>query len=334
MSTSDRPRILYLGQRKTPHDLRFLSALGELGEVDPHFLIEDETEISSEWLESNIDLIVVGPLGDALDSIPEGLSIPVLGISFAFDLNEESKDPLKKAQLLKNIQKLDAAIVDCDYIKNKLQEEFHFEKTITAIPYGCDFEFFSSIDVNPGKNLNILVTRNWSRIHGNSVVLRGLEVLARKMEFSASFLGSGDTLEETREEFKDLILSNNIEFYGYASKDDLYTHLAKNWCYVSAARSDGSSVSLMEAMSAGRVCVTSDFPSNREWIEDGVSGFTFRNGDAEDLANTLRKVSQTPNAKLVQIGLRARAIASSKGSWEINKGIFIRESERILTLGN
>ena len=67
---------------------------------------------------------------------------------------------------------------------------------------------------------------------------------------------------------------------------------ADTWCYVSGSQSDGTSISLLEAMSAGLLCVTSDFPSNNEWINNGISGFTFKNGSASGLAQTLLKISK------------------------------------------
>lgn len=334
MSTFNKPRILYFGRQKTLHDVRFLNALEELGHVVSRFLPESEIEISPEWLKSNVDLIVGCPLSDALNSVPSDLSIPILGISLAYDVNEEAKEPLKKIQIQANIQKLETIIVDCDYVRKKIQEEFDFKKTIVVIPYGCDFDFFSTIEIDPVRKLNILVTRNWSDLHGNSIVLEALRILADEIDFSASFLGGGDTFGETKEEFEDLINNQKVKFYGYASRESLYAQMAANWCYVSAARSDGSSVSLLEAMSAGRVCVTSDFPSNREWIKDGVSGFTFRNGDAHDLATTLSKVSKIQISTLKQIGLRAREVAEAKGNWGINKGKFIGAAEQSIESRN
>jgi glycosyltransferase involved in cell wall biosynthesis len=50
--------------------------------------------------------------------------------------------------------------------------------------------------------------------------------------------------------------------------------------FVSVPESDGTSVSLLEAMAAGCLPILSDLPANREWVEDGRNGLL-----VDDLAN-------------------------------------------------
>ena len=49
--------------------------------------------------------------------------------------------------------------------------------------------------------------------------------------------------------------------------------------YLSASHSDGSSVSLMEALGCGLPVLVSDIPGNREWVTDGEQGWLFPDGD-------------------------------------------------------
>lgn len=53
--------------------------------------------------------------------------------------------------------------------------------------------------------------------------------------------------------------------------------LRRSKCYISATKSDGSSLSLLEAMGNGAIPIVSNIPSNREWIVDGINGKLFRN---------------------------------------------------------
>ena len=46
--------------------------------------------------------------------------------------------------------------------------------------------------------------------------------------------------------------------------------------YVSFPESDGTSVSLLEALAQGAVPVVSDLPANREWVVDGLNGLVVR----------------------------------------------------------
>ena len=56
-------------------------------------------------------------------------------------------------------------------------------------------------------------------------------------------------------------------------------YLSSTKVYISATRSDGTSLSLLEAMGAGCIPVVSNIVSNRSWILDSVNGYLF---DGED----------------------------------------------------
>ena len=49
--------------------------------------------------------------------------------------------------------------------------------------------------------------------------------------------------------------------------------MASNWLYISAASSDGTSISLLEAMYFKSIPILIDLPANREWIQNNENGF-------------------------------------------------------------
>jgi glycosyltransferase involved in cell wall biosynthesis len=55
---------------------------------------------------------------------------------------------------------------------------------------------------------------------------------------------------------------------------------------------EGLSLALLDAMGAGLCVIASDVPENREAVQD--AGFTFRRGDASDLADRLRFLMANP----------------------------------------
>ena len=52
--------------------------------------------------------------------------------------------------------------------------------------------------------------------------------------------------------------------------------------------SDGTSLSLLEAMACGAVPVVSNIMSNRSWVLDGVNGFLFN--DSDQFINAIEKI--------------------------------------------
>ena len=92
---------------------------------------------------------------------------------------------------------------------------------------------------------------------------------------------------------------------------------------------DGSSVTLMEALASGLPCLVSDIPGNKEWVEDGLNGWLFRDGDVDDLAAKILNAIQ--NRKSFQtIGEAARKTAEEKANWQKNFGKLLQIYERLL----
>jgi glycosyltransferase involved in cell wall biosynthesis len=103
--------------------------------------------------------------------------------------------------------------------------------------------------------------------------------------------------------------------------DDLEQFYLNNEIYISAALSDGISVSLLEAMASGCICVVSDFPSNLEVISDSYNGYVFKNNDPESLLNTIEKVIALSVDQRKFIANNARDFVGKNANWETNKSI-------------
>lgn len=82
---------------------------------------------------------------------------------------------------------------------------------------------------------------------------------------------SPDKLEKFKKKY------SFIEFYPAISHDEMIKMIKKSKIYISATKSDGSSLSLLEAMACGCYPVLSNIPSNREWVVDGLNGVLFSN---------------------------------------------------------
>ncbi len=66
-----------------------------------------------------------------------------------------------------------------------------------------------------------------------------------------------------------------IKFYQEVSYEKMMGMINKTKVYISATKSDGTSLSLMEAMQNGAIPLVSNIISNRSWILDGINGYLF-----------------------------------------------------------
>ena len=83
-------------------------------------------------------------------------------------------------------------------------------------------------------------------------------------------------------------LENNVHLLG--PRKDISQLLKTSDCFVFPSYREGLSVSLMEAMAAGLPVVCSGIRGNTDLIKDGVNGYLFKPSDAEELAQSLKKV--------------------------------------------
>jgi L-malate glycosyltransferase len=88
--------------------------------------------------------------------------------------------------------------------------------------------------------------------------------------------GSGSETEKLKNQTKLLGLTEYVKFVGWLNEEENRLHYAESSIYVSIPASDGTSVSLLEAMSANCIPVVSDLPANKEWISDNTNGIIFQ----------------------------------------------------------
>ena len=95
---------------------------------------------------------------------------------------------------------------------------------------------------------------------------------------------------------------------------DLLTELYSNaYCYVLPSDVEGLPMSLLEAMSHGAACVTSDIPECADVLQD--CGLTFPHGDAEALRDTL-SVLLADSARAEKLGAMARNRVINDYDWD------------------
>jgi glycosyltransferase involved in cell wall biosynthesis len=106
---------------------------------------------------------------------------------------------------------------------------------------------------------------------------------------------------------------DRVRFLGYVYGDVLDELYSNARIFVLPSDIEGLPIALLEAMSFGNCCLTSDIPENIEVVGD--CGATFRRGDVDDLTERLRQLLSNPD-RCHAMGDRARRHVLETYDWE------------------
>ena len=105
--------------------------------------------------------------------------------------------------------------------------------------------------------------------------------------------GSSDTVDFEKELRKLAEDDERIIFTGFTEGQELEELYSNAYIYVLPSDLEGMPLSLLEAMSYGNCCLTSDIPECTEVVED--KAVIFKKGDIEDLRAKLQYLSDNPD---------------------------------------
>lgn len=163
---------------------------------------------------------------------------------------------------------------------------------IVTFPLGVDVARFPARPepAATGPLTRLVCTRRHAPVYRNDLILDALARLGPEGgALRLTFVGGGPLLEARRRQAVALGLADRVDFVPPVEHDRMPDVLREAEIYVSASASDGTSCSLLEAFSVGLLPVVTRIRGNTAWVRDGENGFTFADGDAEDLAAALRR---------------------------------------------
>lgn len=337
-------RILYFSHSHTPHDHRFLTAIAEAGH-EAFFLRTHQSSSEVRALPSGVsdvtgsldsvsrtvkpDLVHAGPLHEAAYLAAGSGARPLVAMSWGSDLLWQARrNPLARRRVRHTLNRADALIGDCLAVSKAAQALGMPAERIVTFPWGVDLQHFK-----PGRNTELLKKLGWQN-HFVVLHLRSMEPLYDPLTTVKAFLiaarknarlrllmpGSGNLAPKVTRLLAQTGLQDHVYLPGNIAHDDLPSYYNAADLYVSSSLSDGSSVSLMEALASGLPAAVTDIPSNREWVQIDQQGWLFASKDASALAEV---ILQAAEKNLDEHGRSARLTAEAKADWSVNKrGLF------------
>ena len=111
------------------------------------------------------------------------------------------------------------------------------------------------------------------------------------------YIQEPERVAEIRQLAIELGITDQVRFLDSVPYETMAKLYALSEVMVSVASSDGTPMSLLEAMASGAVPLVSDLPSLREWIEDGVNGRMVPARNVEALTEALIELLRDKDAR-------------------------------------
>ena len=348
-------RVLYFSRDYTTHDRRFLAALaGTAHQV--YFLqlerrghsLEDRplpeginrifwkgghapvhlwdgprllTDIKRVLKEVEPDLVHAGPLPTSALLVALAGFKPLVSMSWGYDLLKDAdRNVFWKWATRYSLQHSAVMVGDCHTIRQRAIDFGMPDERIVIFPWGIDLTTFTPAASEHGHNqtFELLSTRGWEPIYGVDVLARAFVKAARQNPgLRLSMLGNGSQADEIHRVLSAGGVIDRVEFPGQVSQVDLPRYFRQADLYISASHTDGTSISLLEAMACGCPVLVSDIPGNREWVEPGVHGWWFPDGDVDILAATILDIVNQ-RQRLPEMGKAARRLTEERANWGVN----------------
>jgi glycosyltransferase involved in cell wall biosynthesis len=110
-------------------------------------------------------------------------------------------------------------------------------------------------------------------------------------------VGDGEERQNIESLIKQLNLTANVVLTGYEAKPQAL--LAMMDIYLLSSLSEGTSMTLLEAMSLGKPCVVTDAGGNPEIITHQLNGFVTPNDDASQFAAAIVHLAKDVNTRTI-----------------------------------
>lgn len=202
----------------------------------------------------------------------------------------------------------------CPTVKQTLIEDMGIPASqITVVNNGVDIRRFTPAQtVHNDEKIRIISVGTLYWIKNQLMTLRAISAL-HDMGYNVELTLLGDG--EDREKIQNAIKASKAESYIFApgSKKNVEDYLRQADIYVSASKTEGLPLSILEAMACGLPVVATDAGGTKDIIQDGVNGFLIGIDNEEELKNSLRRLVDD-KALRMQYSRGSRNIAESWNS--------------------
>ena len=298
------------------------------------------TDLESVLEQVHPDLVHAGPVQSCGFMIALTGFRPFLVMSWGSDmLVDADRNEIWRWMTRYTLKRSDMLLCDCRAVRVKVQQLVSYpDERIVQFPWGIDLHgFVPGVDsaglrkrIDWADAFVILSTRSWEQICGIDVLLDAFRrAHALNSRLRLVLLGDGSLASSIEQFITDHDLDDVVYRPGMVSHERLPDYYRAADLYVSCAHSDGTSISLLEAMATGLPVAVTDGPGNREWVVPGENGWLVPAGDSEACAQLLLLAVDLDAIERERIRRMNREIVEERADWDVNFAGLLEAYDRI-----
>jgi len=220
------------------------------------------------------------------------------------DVDIMLRNPLIRPFMLACLRRADAVSALNGTKANRLL--YFGVKTQLCPTIGVDTSRFEYVPFEEKEKGLILFAGRLTNEKRAEVLLKACKRLRRKgVRFKLLIVGDGPLRDQIADDAIHMDMADIVTFKGYIPHSEIHQFFRRSAIFVLPSIREGVSISLLEAMSSGCLCIVSDIPDNKEVIQHMYNGIVFHADDEEDLANKLHwATSGTSELRLIPSNAR------------------------------
>lgn len=304
------------------HDERWSAALQSVG-FQVRTISCERDHIDAGDLPGAIDTehpVLAGPMDSATPALV-GLKNRLVGLSWGFDLLKMHD----RGEDLSWLAQLNAVIVDSTATREIALRSGLDSGSVHTIPWGVDVRLFTDdgpvADRSrwgiPSSAITLVSLRAHEPLYRVADIIAAFALLRESVPEAYLIVGNDGSLrKDLASQVDTLGIADSVTFIGPLPESELPPLLRACDLYVTASEVDGSSVTLLQAMSCGLPVVASDTPGNRGWVQEGDTGQLFTTGSPSDLARVLAEsVVGINSTDALRMTINARDRVLAQADW-------------------
>ncbi len=220
---------------------------------------------------------------------------------------------IRKIKILRSVDKM--ICVDYNYL-NWLKGNYPFNNDISKITTIPNYSRVSNCKISINKEKKIVFARRFWKPRGTDILIDAIKRLSNTKQFSDMvFFIAGEGEEETKLK-NELSSFENVRFEKYCSGQGVEYHIDKDIALIPTSGSEGTSLSALEAMSAGCAVICTSVGGLSNIVIDNYNGLLIK-PNGKELAEAILKIMDSDELllRLKQASIQTIKYGFSKELW-------------------